>query len=65
MRHGITNADTYVVGNRVRTHSISQSDTLSPASPDDINRYCSDPTGSDCSAINAWFLRNTVFDTNP
>jgi prepilin-type N-terminal cleavage/methylation domain-containing protein/prepilin-type processing-associated H-X9-DG protein len=62
MRHGITNADTYVVGNPNRTHSIPQTDTLSPANADALNSYCSDPDGSDCNAIKNWFLHNTVFD---
>jgi prepilin-type N-terminal cleavage/methylation domain-containing protein/prepilin-type processing-associated H-X9-DG protein len=65
MRHGVTNADTYVVGNRVRTHSIPQTDTLSPASAGSLNSYCADPDGADCSAIIAWFLSNTAFDTTP
>jgi prepilin-type N-terminal cleavage/methylation domain-containing protein/prepilin-type processing-associated H-X9-DG protein len=62
MRHGITNADTYVVGNRIRTHSIPKTDTLSPANSDALNSYCSDPDGQDCNAIKTWFLQNTVFD---
>ncbi len=62
MRHGVTNADTYVVGNMNRTHSIPQTDTLSPANADALNSYCTDPGGPDCSAIKAWFLQNTVFD---
>ncbi len=62
MRHGITNADTYVIGNPDRTHTIPQTDTLSPASADALNNYCSDPDGSDCNAIKNWFLHNTVFD---
>ncbi len=62
MRHGITNADTYVVGNQNRTHSIPPTDTLSPANADALNSYCSDPDGSDCNAIKNWFLHNTVFD---
>lgn len=62
MRHGMTKADTYVVGNASRTHSIPQADTLTPANPDSLNSYCSDPEGADCNAIKSWFLHNTVFD---
>ena len=62
MRHGITNADTYIVGNRIRTHSIPKTDTLTPADSGALNSYCSDPDGQDCNAIKTWFLQNTVFD---
>jgi prepilin-type N-terminal cleavage/methylation domain-containing protein/prepilin-type processing-associated H-X9-DG protein len=63
MRHGVTAADTHVVGNSNRTHSIPQSDTLSPASSDALNSYCSDPSGPDCASITHWFLNNTTFDS--
>jgi prepilin-type N-terminal cleavage/methylation domain-containing protein/prepilin-type processing-associated H-X9-DG protein len=63
MRHGITAADTYVVGNPVRTHSIPRMDTLSPADANALASYCSDPAGQDCRAIQDWFLQNTVFDS--
>jgi prepilin-type N-terminal cleavage/methylation domain-containing protein/prepilin-type processing-associated H-X9-DG protein len=63
MRHGVTNADTYVVGNQERNYPISQTDTLSPASANDLNCYCSDPDGAACNAIKDWFLQNTRFDT--
>jgi prepilin-type N-terminal cleavage/methylation domain-containing protein/prepilin-type processing-associated H-X9-DG protein len=62
MRHGITAADTYVVGNQVRTHSIPRTDTLSPASSNALTSYCAAPEGQDCGAIRDWFLHNTVFD---
>ncbi|MCW3098746.1 MAG: hypothetical protein JWL77_4364 [Chthonomonadaceae bacterium] len=62
MRHGITNADTHVVGNQVRTHSIPRTDTLSPADSNALNGYCSDPDGQECNAIKTWFIQNTVFD---
>lgn len=62
MRHGVTNADTALVGNTTRTHTIPQSDTLSPADSNTLKSYCADPDGADCAAITAWFLKNTVFD---
>ncbi|MCA1597050.1 MAG: prepilin-type N-terminal cleavage/methylation domain-containing protein [Chloroflexi bacterium] len=62
MRHGVTAADGYVVGNVNRTHSIPRIDTLSPADPSALSDYCSAPDSSDCSTIQAWFLKNTTFD---
>jgi prepilin-type N-terminal cleavage/methylation domain-containing protein/prepilin-type processing-associated H-X9-DG protein len=62
MRHGITAADTYVVGNSQRTHSIPRTDTLSPANAGTLGSYCSDPESQDCRAIQDWFLHNTTFD---
>jgi hypothetical protein len=62
MRHGVTNADTHVVGNQNRYNAIPRSDTLSPASANDLNSYCADPDGADCNAIKNWFLQNTTFD---
>jgi len=62
MRHGITHADTHVVGNLTRSTQIPESDTLSPSDPNNLNSYCADPDGSDCNAIKTWFLQNTRFD---
>lgn len=62
MRHGVTNADAALVGNTVRTHSIPKTDTLSPADAGALSSYCSDPEGTDCTAITSWFVKNTVFD---
>jgi len=62
-RHGFTAADTYVVGNQNRTHSIGEADTLSPANSADLKSYCSAPDSPDCAEIVAWFLANTTFDS--
>ncbi|HXH61377.1 MAG TPA: hypothetical protein VNI20_08460, partial [Fimbriimonadaceae bacterium] len=62
MRHGVTDPDEHIVGNVLRTHFIDRSDTLSPASDEDLKSYCSDVSGEDCTAIVNWFLKHTTFD---
>lgn len=61
-RHGSTAADGFVVGNETRVIEITPSETLSPASPNDLRSYCFDPDSEDCRAIADWFVQNTVFD---
>ena len=62
MRHGMTSADGYLVGNVFRTHSIPRIDTLSPADPEALTDYCAAPGSGACNAIKTWFLNNATFD---
>ena len=63
MRHGVTQPDTHVVGNAVRTRPIAESDTLSPSNPQGLFSYCSAPDSRECADIVAWFIANTHFDS--
>jgi prepilin-type processing-associated H-X9-DG protein len=59
-RHGLTEADGYVVGNAERTHAIGEGETLSAV---DLKSYCGAPDSTDCTRIVEWFVAHTRFDS--